>query len=419
MFTTLITSYRSFNRSIHFYLFTTLLLGLSVDGVYAVLFNLYLLRLGYNPEFIGLANSAGLFTFAFASLLAGLLGSRWGSRRMLIVGVTAVILAGTLLPLAESAPSSWQNGWIILSYMLLMGGFSFFFVSGSPFMMGSTVVEQRNAVFSIHAASSSLAAFGGSLLGGALPGLISRLGGLPLTSPAPYRYPMQLLVLLMIPAFFLVRATTEPRTDIRTKQSSVEKSGLQLRHLPLLLIATIALIRLLQVAGLGATATFINVYLDTDLLVPTARIGVLTSLSRLVGIPAALLVPSLTKRFSNITIAIAGSFGAALFILPIAFIPHWLVAGLGFIGARSMTNIRFPAFQVFALELFDSRLQSTMAGVMGMAAGLSFALMALSGGYIITQFSFQSLFLTGASITLLGTFILYVFSRRAAATKAP
>ena len=66
----LTTSFRTFNRSIRLYLLATLLLGLSVDGVYAVLFNLYLLRLGYNPEFIGLANAAGL-----AFIVAG---SQWG-----------------------------------------------------------------------------------------------------------------------------------------------------------------------------------------------------------------------------------------------------------------------------------------------------------------------------------------------------
>ena len=103
-FTSLTTAIRSFNSNIRYYLLTTLLLGLSVDGVYAVLFNLYLLRLGYNEEVIGLFNSAGLFTFAFGSLAAGLLGTRYGSRQMLIVAVTATLIGGTIVPLAQAAP---------------------------------------------------------------------------------------------------------------------------------------------------------------------------------------------------------------------------------------------------------------------------------------------------------------------------
>ena len=111
MFKSLRQSLSAFNRNVRLYLLTSLLLGLSVDGVYAVLFNLFLLRLGYDPRFIGLINSAGLFTFAFTSLPAGLLGARYGSRRMLMVGVVAVLFGGTLVPLAQSVPatSRWSS----------------------------------------------------------------------------------------------------------------------------------------------------------------------------------------------------------------------------------------------------------------------------------------------------------------------
>ena len=56
---------RDFNRDVRLYLITTMLIGLTVDGgVYTVLFNLYLLRLGYGPEFIGLVNGSGMLLFA-------------------------------------------------------------------------------------------------------------------------------------------------------------------------------------------------------------------------------------------------------------------------------------------------------------------------------------------------------------------
>ncbi|MEM7115796.1 MAG: MFS transporter [Chloroflexota bacterium] len=451
----------TFNRNVRLYLLTSLLLGLSVDGVYAVLFNLFLLRLGYDPKIIGYINSAGLFTFAFTSLPAGLLGSRFGSRRMLMVGVIAVLSGGTWVPLAQSVPPAWEQTWIMLGYMLLMGGFAIFFVNGSPFMMGTAAEGQRNQVFATQAAFNALAGFGGSLLGGALPGVVSRFLALDLTNPEPYRYPMQVLVFLMIPAYFLIRATEEPRADLAERDakqgqhkeretavslSRQERSRLfplwgrfrwslvvgiprrlpkpklalaSLKQLPLLLILLLAVIRLMQVAGLGTTATFINVYLDTELQVSTARIGLLTSVSRLVGVPAALLVPSLTKRFGNMNVAIAGSLGAALCILPIALVPHWLVAGLGFVGARIMTSLRYPAFQVYSLELVEPKLQSMLAGVMGLAAGLSFALMAFFGGFVITASSFQTLFLIGSTITLVGTAVLWLFhmSRRTVAVE--
>jgi len=45
------------------------------------------------------------------------------------------------------------------------------------------------------------------------------------------------------------------------------------------------------------------------------------------------------------------------------------------------------------------------------AAGISFALMALGGGYIITLSGFRDLFLLGALLTGLGTFLFWLHLR--------
>ncbi|HSH79365.1 MAG TPA: hypothetical protein VLA19_12650 [Herpetosiphonaceae bacterium] len=58
------------------------LLGFAVDGgVYAVLLNLFLARLGYGPEVIGLVNAAGMVVFALASLPAGIVGGAGAASR--------------------------------------------------------------------------------------------------------------------------------------------------------------------------------------------------------------------------------------------------------------------------------------------------------------------------------------------------
>ena len=55
-----------------FYLIGTALVGFALDGgIYAVLLNLYLVRLGYGPELIGMINSAGQLAFALFSLPLG------------------------------------------------------------------------------------------------------------------------------------------------------------------------------------------------------------------------------------------------------------------------------------------------------------------------------------------------------------
>jgi hypothetical protein len=72
-----------YNQQARRFFMTIVALGFVIDGVYAVLLNLYLLRLGYDARFIGQVNSFGLLTFALVSLPAGLLGSRWARQHII------------------------------------------------------------------------------------------------------------------------------------------------------------------------------------------------------------------------------------------------------------------------------------------------------------------------------------------------
>lgn len=84
--TSYLNTLRLFSREARLYLVTAGLIGFTIfGGIYTTLLNLYLLRLGYGPEFIGLVNAVGLFGLAIFSLPAGMLGDRWGVRRMMIL----------------------------------------------------------------------------------------------------------------------------------------------------------------------------------------------------------------------------------------------------------------------------------------------------------------------------------------------
>jgi predicted MFS family arabinose efflux permease len=52
-----------------------------------------------------------------------------------------------------------------------------------------------------------------------------------------------------------------------------------------------------------------------------------------------------------------------------------------------------------------------MSGISEMTAGLSFAGMALLGGYMIVHQGYQTLFLLGALLTLIGTIIFWGYFR--------
>ena len=404
--TTYLDVLRKFNRDVRLYLAAATVVGFTIDGgVYSVLFNLYLLRLGYGPEFVGLVNGAGMLAFALFSLPAGTLGGHWGSRRMMIAGLSLLLTGGGLLPLAELSTATWQAGWLLVTYVLAFIGFAIYFVNIAPFLMGVTSPEERNHIFSVQAAFWSLAGFTGSLVGSLLPGLLAAYLGVSLNQAAPYRYSLLIATVLLIPAILAVLATHEVRArPVPERQVEVGSS-------PFGLIALLTLVRLLVVMGVGAIFIFFNVYLDAGLHIATTQIGALSAAGRLLAVPAALTVPLLTARWGNGRTAACASLGTAISLLPLALIPHWSAAGLGFIGVIALTSIRYPTFLVYTMEVVSPGWRPTMSGAGEMASGLSFSAIALSGGYIITALGYGSLFLTGASLTAIGTLIFWVHFR--------
>lgn len=405
----------AFSSQARMFLFVLVGMALVVDGIYAVLLNLYLLRLGYGTEFIGLVNAAGLLSFAAASLPAGILGGRYSNTRMMKMGAALSALGAVCLPMAEALPGASMEAWLVGNYALLLVGFSFFFVNGAPFLLNVVDVAQKHRAFSLKTAAWALAGFAGSLLGGILPGLLAAQIQSSLDHPAPYRLTLHLASGVMALATLLLLWRIRPLPIDAPAPGNTNGESAQPQNWSralLALIGVMTFIRLFQVAGSATVMVYFNVYMDRQLLVATATIGTIAAIGRLTGVPTALLTPRLVRRWGEISVIIWSSLATSLCLLPMALVEHWLAAALGYIGALALTSVRYTAFVVYILDLVPKAQQSVMAGSGEMAAGLSFSMMALGGGLLLTLFAFRDLFLMGAMLSLAGTllFWLYVFA---------
>lgn len=386
-------------------------MGFAIDGVYTVLLNLYLLRLDYGTEFIGLVNAVGLLTFALTSLPAGVIGTRWSNTRMMKIGVGIVVVSGFLLPMVEYIPVGIAQAWIVATYAMLLAGFSVFFVNAAPFLMDSVQTDQRHQAFALKTALLSLAAFFGSLAGGFIPELIVATQDVTAADPAPYRITLMLVTIVLLGAFGFVMTLKQPESEAEYFSEEIEAASTS--NAPMWSLSAVAvigmmtLVRLLQVAGSATVVVYFNVYMDTELHISIGIIGLIAAVGRFAGVIAALSVPRLVRRFGNNAVIIGGALATAACMLPLAFFENGFAAAIGFMGVLATTAIRYSAFLVYILELVPKVQQSVMSGSGEMAAGFSFAAMALGGGFILSLFTFRDLFLLGAAMTVLGTFIFW------------
>jgi len=395
---------RMLSRDARLLLVTSVLIGfVAFGGIYAVLLNLYLLRLGYGARFIGLVNGAGSLSVGVFSLPIGVISERAGMRRMLIASMILSAMGLVALPLVEIVPVGLRSSLLLATYFLGYLGITVWAVNAGPFLTAATSDQERSHAFSFSFVLAALGAFVGSLVAGSLPGVLAAFLGSSLQEPAPYRYTLLSAGVLLFAGIPVFAATDRPVIHLR--QGAIEDEG----KAPLALMIIMSLVALLSVVGEGAARTFFNVYLDTGLSVATSRIGTLSAVAQLLALPAALAMPLLAARIGKGKTILLGNAAMALCLLPLALLPHWLAAGGGFIGIMMLASFSRPAFLAFQQESVRPRWRTAMSGATGTTSGLGFAAAALGGGYLVTAAGYRGLFLVGAAVSLVGILMFWAY----------
>jgi MFS family permease len=402
---------RGLNRDVRLLLITSALVGFATfGGITSVLGNLYLLRLGFGVEFIGVYIAAGLIAFSALCLPAGAFSARWGDRRVTAAGLGVLTLGTLMISLVELLPEGARGGWLLASNIVGSGGIAVYFVSSNLYLTAATTPAARGHAFSIQGGIWPLAGFGGSLIGGALPGALAALFGSDLLDPAVYRYAILFAALLLLPGIAAMLRTGE----IAVRRPEADASGARAKA-PLGIILLLGAVGLLQMAGEGVARNFMNVYLDSGLNMAPAQIGTLLAFAQLLATPAALATPLIVTRIGRNPTFIAASIGIGLSLLPIGLFGHWAIAGLGYLGVMIAGSVRRPAVLVMQMESVAPPWRPAMSAVSTMSAGLGGALIAISGGLIISRLGFAWLFAIGAAFSLAGVLLFIVAFRSGSA----
>ena len=401
-----------FSRDVRLYLMANALFGFVLfGGIYPLLYNLYLLRLGYNTQFVGLANATGALCFALSSLPSGMLGGRWGSRFTMVVGICVSVAGFGLLSQAELISSGTRDYFILISYSLGVMGIALFIVNGTPYLMGITSSVERDPVFAVQAALMPFSGFVGSMLGGVVPDYLADVLDVSLAQPVVYRYTLFIGVLCLIPAVFALLATQDVQVQ-RNREEGDNSDVSNAPALPLAAIVITALISVLHVAGEAAARTFFNVYMDKGLNISLSLISVQLAAGQLLAVPAALSLPFFSARLGiRLTVFLVTMF-TALFLFFMALVSNWIVAGVCLVGIMAMASLRRSAFAIFHQELVPVRWRTAMSGATAMMSGVGYSAMALGGGYMIPVAGYSSLFLTGAVFTGVGALLFWICFQR-------
>jgi MFS family permease len=374
-------------------------------GITAVLMNLFLLRLGFDVQFIGFLNALGQLVWASSAIPAGMLSIHMGLRNGIMLGQGLFGLGLALVLLVETQPEALWSAWLIAGQAVMLLGVAFITVNIPPYLMAVTSERERYHAFALVQSLIPAVAFLGSLVAGLLPGLIAGWIDLTLDNAEPYRIALWLgpllLFLSILPLF-----GADPARSTHSEQRAAAGP------MPIGLLAIFGAIIFLQSISEGAVRTFFNIYLDTGLAVPTAQIGAIMGVAQLLPIAAALSAPMFIARLGAGHTQVAAILGIGACMLPLAVVPQIGVAALAVMGIMSMIALLSTARDLFGQEIVMPSWRTAIQGaiLIGLASG--WAVAGIMGGYLIKTIGFGALFLVGAVSAILSAGLLAMFLRR-------
>ena len=329
--------------------------------VYVLLYNLYLLDLGFREDFVGQVASASTAGSVAAALPVAALARRFGLGKMILGGFAAVAGISVLRALV-SAPAP------LLGLAFLSGvAFSMFAVSLAPAIAGLTSEKGRSTGFSISTASSIALGILGGWLGGHLPGW---LGG---TQSA------------LLAGCAMAALALWPAARLRIAPAPAEGAKLYPRSR---FVVRFLIVFAIWNLATGSFNPFFNTYFAGHLHTPVERIGLIFSGAQLAQVAALLLAPLVLRRFGIVAGTAAMLMATALALGGLAAGPAGLAAGVLYASYTAFQWMSEPGMNTLMMDRVGAQERSGAAALMMLVAFAAQLVASFVGGGSIAKFGY-------------------------------
>lgn len=381
-----------------------LLLSLSSwlgQSVWTVLFNLYLLSLGFDVQFVGIWLTVNMFLHGLFAIPSGVVADHIGRRN-------TFLLANLLQVISRGGALFTVDPTVLLVLAGVIGfGDGAHAVAGAPFMMENSQPEERPHLFSLDASLTWVSRMAGSVLGGVLPVALATGLGMPVDSPDVARLALlgslPITLLGLLPIYFIKEKRPPPERREKLSQF-VRFRHLESRRMIWLLTLTTVFYGF----GFGFTIPFFNVFFNQAYNASADQVGFVLALGAWAAAFAALFTPLIVRQMGKVK----GLFVTQLCSFPLLLImgtaPNLQLSVLFFFLWRSGWSFSYPLRNQFSMEIVSGRERATtngiMHGVTDLIASPSAAVagMALATRNYVLSFGIAAIaFLVAASLWLL------------------
>ncbi|MDP6663110.1 MAG: MFS transporter [SAR202 cluster bacterium] len=395
-------------------------------GIWTVMFNLYLLRLGFGTSFVGLFIMVDMLFHGLVAFPAGLLADKIGRRKAFFIATCISLGArGTLLFVHDS-----KEMLLILAAISGVGE-AFHGVAGPPFIMENSEPKERPLLFSPNAMFLMVSRGVGS----ALPLVWAISLGVPDLDVDSARW-------VLVASLPLTLAGLAPLAFMTEKRVELVESFLDLFALKNVVnfdaIAKLTVASLVVGTGFGLATRFFNVFFDLGLGATDRQISAIFAVGAVGGATAIVFSGMLVQRWGKVRSIVVTQIVSVPFLVLMVAAPM-VVTGLPLVVAffllrDAFYSLSMPIRNQISMELTVAKERGTTAGMTHMAfdlggafgAGIAGVLIGVEAAKVdigVDVAEFLPAFVVAAALVVIAAAMYHVFFqgwesrlRRAAAT---
>ncbi len=391
------------SRNAKLYLSTVAINGLGYNITWLFL-TLFILARGNDKTFLGLFMSLISLAALFLSIPMGILTSRIGCKRAVLVGLLLGIVANVLLALSPF------DGLLLLAAAMFGAGNALRMAAGPAFIAQNVVDEDRATAFSLNFSLTTLTGFVGSMIGGLMPAWFAILLHVGPESVPAYRATLLVacgvLGLSTIPLLMI-------REQSRPSQDATGETILFMRSLLRRDILWLMAPQLIIALGAGLLIPYLNVFLKERFAIADSLLGLTFAISQLLVGLGALSAPMLAERWGELCTVVATQLLSIPLLLTLGFAPVLWAAIAAFWLRGVLMNMGAPLYTTFAMRLAREEEQGTVGAMLGMSWSVGQMLGPGISGAVQQRAGFTPLFLTTGATYLVATLLLRTFFKEA------
>lgn len=390
---------REYNPNVQrFYLFAIPVF--SGMALFVLLHNLYLIRLGYQEDFIG--QVIGLFSLAsgVVAIPTGVLSDRYGRKPFLIGASVCLMVSQVGLCFVTHGPTL-----LVLSFLGGAGG-GFIFVNFIPFLGENASAERRGQAIAIWMSIGVITRMGVNLVGGTLPDVMGYFTGLSTELPEPFRYALLLgAACSLISIFPLLGMKSSQRQAEESEETTTDETA----PTPYKDLAAFTSISAFRGLAMGLSVPFFNVFFQEKLDMATAMIGTVFFASMVLGLPLTVSAPGMARRFGpTLTVVPLRALGA----FALGAIGLWLNLPLAvafFLISTAVESMTTPTEMTFATNTLSRAYWGRMQSLRVTGFQCLSALGSIWAGLLIVEHGYWAAFAL-AGLARLGSALVFLFA---------